>query len=426
MQQEIKEIEISKLNLWTENPRDPVDANKTDIEIIDRILEDSNNKWKIEKLIQKMGEYYDYSELPIVVKKKGKYIVYDGNRRVALLKILQDESKYVKYIGKLFRELEPKLLREQNSLPCNVCDEETAINSVYRKHSDNGSWGELERDYFLFNFKKEKKSLFVALDEQIGFIKDNKVLNKRFVKEEVLSEKNLKEIGIDFRHEKLYSKYSHDQLVEIFKIIQSAVEKGDISTRNNRGQLKTVINKVKLIDEILKNPKSNIFQEISITKKGVNRLIESKKTPTTKKKDILFGRILKLEEGPINDLYCTVDKIYKKAPDDENILLIVGMSLRLILDVAARIYYNKQGDIKNAEKEKPYKNFIKLFQENCKNVSIVNYLSITSDFLNKNFEFEALLGKYAHGNTEIRKQDVLGMSYVVSDILETYFKIEIK
>jgi len=165
-----------------------------------------------------------------------------------------------------------------------------------------------------------------------------------------------------------------------------------------------------------------LVEEISINKKQAEKFTNPRKTPATKKKEILFGRILELEEGPINDLYLAIDKIYKKGRDDENILLIVGMSLRLILDVAARVYYNKQGDITSAKEEKPYQSFIKLFQKECVNIKIVNYLSITSDFLNKNFEFEALLGKYAHGNTEIRKQDILGMSYVVADILEVYFK----
>lgn len=422
MKQEILHISIKNLHLWTENPRDAIDVKKTDEEIIDRIIQDSDNKWNIQKLVQKMGEYYDYSELPIVVKKDDKYVVYDGNRRVALLKILQDDKKYSKYVGQLFRELEPELLRKQITLPCNVCDENTAIKSIERKHIDNGSWGELERDYFLLNFKKEPKSIFVAINDQTGFIKGNKILNKRFVKEEVLNEKNLREIGIDFKKGKFYSKYSNEQLIKIFEAIQNALQKGDISTRNNRGKLKTVINKDKSIDEILKNPENNAFEEISINKKQAEKLTNLQKTPATKKKDILFGRILELEEGSVNDLYLAIDKIYRKGRDDENVLLIVGMSLRLILDIAARVYYNKQGDMTNAEKEKPYINFIKLFQKECQDKKVVNYLSLTSDFLNKNFEFEALLGKYAHGNTSVSKKDVLNMSHVTGDILETYFK----
>ncbi|MFA6897548.1 MAG: hypothetical protein WCQ96_04675 [Patescibacteria group bacterium] len=424
MKQEILHIPIKDLYLWTENPRDPIDTKKTDEEIINRIIQDSDNRWNIQKLVQKMGEYYDYSELPIVVKKNGKYVVYDGNRRVALLKIIQDDSKYSKYAGQLFRELEPESLRKQTTLPCNVCDENTAITSIERKHIDNGSWGELERDYFLLNFKKEPKSIFVAINDQTGFIKGNKILNKRFVKEEVLSEKNLGEIGIDFKKDKLYSKYSNEQLVKIFEVIQSALQKSAISTRNNRGKLKTVINKDKSIDEILKNPENNVSEEISINEKQAEKLTKIQKTPATKKEDLLFGRILELEEGSVNDLYLAIDKIYRKGRDDENVLLIVGMSLRLILDIAARVYYNKQGDMTNAEEENPYKNFIKLFQKEYADKETKGYLSVTSDYLNKNFNFEALLGNFAHGNVIVSKHDILNMSGVTGDILVTYFKIK--
>lgn len=422
MKQEILEIKIKDLHLWTENPRDPVDTSKTDDDIIDLIIKDGNNRWNIQKLVRKMGQYYDYSELPIVVLKDKKYLVYDGNRRIALLKILQDDKKYSKYIGQLFRELEPELLRKQTTLPCNVCDEQTAINSIERKHIDNGSWGELERDYFLLNFKKKSKSIFVATNDQTGIIKDNKILNKRFVKEEVLNEKNLKEIGVEFKDGSLFSKYSDDQLVKIFETIQNSLKRGEISTRNNRGKLKVVIEKNKSVNEILKNPEKINLEKVYINQKKSGELTKIQKTPSTKKNDILFGRVLQLEEGPVNDLYIAIDKIYKKGRDDENILLIIGMSMRLMLDVAARIYYNKQGDIKTAEKEKPYLNFIKCFQEQCNNKKIVNYLSITSDFLSKSFEFEALLGKYAHGNTEVSKQDVLKMSHVTADIIENFFK----
>ncbi len=422
MKQEILNIPIKKLHLWTENPRDPIDFKKTDEEIIDRITKDIDNRWRIQKLVQKMGEYYDYSELPIVVKKSGEYIVYDGNRRVALLKILQSDEKYQKYVGKLFKELEPELLRKQTFLPCNVCDENTAINSIERKHIDNGSWGELERDYFLSNFKNKKKSIFVAINEQTGFIEGNKNFNKRFVKEEVLNKENLKDIGIEFKNDELHSRYSNDQIIEIFKSIQNALETKEISTRNNRGELKTVINKNELIKKILNNPKNKKNKKISIPKKEQKKVASKlKKTPPTRKKDVLFGRILQLKRGPINDLYLAIDKIYKKGKDDENILIIVGMSMRLMLDVAARLYYRKEGDTKTAGIEKPYLNFIKHFQNNCNEKETVNYLSTTSDFLNKSFNFESLLGKYAHGNVQVSKQDVLKMSYVTADILEFYF-----
>ena len=38
--QEIKYIKVEHLNLWSENPRDPIDVNLSDFEIIERAIND--------------------------------------------------------------------------------------------------------------------------------------------------------------------------------------------------------------------------------------------------------------------------------------------------------------------------------------------------------------------------------------------------
>lgn len=87
MDQYIKEISIEELVLWTENPRDPIDRNAKDQDIVDKALDDKYSKWTLNKLAKEMGPYYDFSELPTVVYHQNKPIVYDGNRRVILGKI---------------------------------------------------------------------------------------------------------------------------------------------------------------------------------------------------------------------------------------------------------------------------------------------------------------------------------------------------
>jgi hypothetical protein len=67
MEQEVRLIDIKELVLWTENPRDPIDENAADQDIVDRALEDVLNKWSLGKLAKEMGDYYDFSELPTVV-----------------------------------------------------------------------------------------------------------------------------------------------------------------------------------------------------------------------------------------------------------------------------------------------------------------------------------------------------------------------
>ena len=141
MDQQIKEIKVKNLVLWTENPRDPIISTAKDQDVVDRAISDPYAKWELNKLAKEMGGYYDYSELPIVVFKEGKPIVYDGNRRVVLAKI---KLGYVKGEG-----LSVILPNVPELLPCNVCSEDIALKSIYRKHVQlRNTWQPLERDIF--------------------------------------------------------------------------------------------------------------------------------------------------------------------------------------------------------------------------------------------------------------------------------------
>ena len=82
--QKIEEIELKELKLWTENPRDPVNSNSSNQEIINKALFENDIDWELKKLSKSMGPYFDYSELPTVVYNKNVPIVFDGNRRIAL------------------------------------------------------------------------------------------------------------------------------------------------------------------------------------------------------------------------------------------------------------------------------------------------------------------------------------------------------
>ncbi|MEG0477698.1 MAG: hypothetical protein RR572_08555, partial [Raoultibacter sp.] len=95
MGQTVKEIQLSNLKLWTENPRDPIEANVSDAGIIRRAIENDSSNWNLDKMLSDLGNQYFYNDLPTVVEEaSGAYIVYDGNRRVALLKCVQDPALY--------------------------------------------------------------------------------------------------------------------------------------------------------------------------------------------------------------------------------------------------------------------------------------------------------------------------------------------
>ena len=53
--QEIKRLKLKDLVLWTENPRDPIDINAKDQDIVDRAIEDEKSKWLLHKLAKEIG-----------------------------------------------------------------------------------------------------------------------------------------------------------------------------------------------------------------------------------------------------------------------------------------------------------------------------------------------------------------------------------
>ena len=161
-QQKIEYIEINSLILWTENPRDPIEAGRgINSTIIEQALKEPNKVrkeqkvWDLMSLLKKMGKRYDQSELPTVVYKEGKPIVYDGNRRIILAKIKHEidladlEDDLVDPYRRALEEVDIP-----STLPCNVCREDIALEFIERKHADSGTWRPLERDWFMYRYRE--------------------------------------------------------------------------------------------------------------------------------------------------------------------------------------------------------------------------------------------------------------------------------
>jgi hypothetical protein len=426
--QNIEYIAVSELKLWTENPRDPIETESSDFDIISKAIRDDKKKWNLKDFTLKMGLHYDLSELPTVVVEKGKNIVYDGNRRVALLKYLQDKELYAKLGGGLFPNEEPIDLINLIQIPCNVCDKETALINIERKHINSGSWGTLERDYFLYLHRNKDKSVFIQLDEDTGIISDNKKMNQGFVKNEMLTAKNLEAIGFNIGFDNLIrSNYSKNETDILLNNIVELVENGIVKTRGNfRGQLKEPLihNRPELKNTLQKfntnKPKSRVSKEKK--EQPTTSLKQPRKTPVTKPKEKIFGRSLELQNGIINNTYRAIDTIFEFGKDDNSILSIVGMSLRFLLDVAAREYYAKVNPEK-LNSDSLYGDFIKVAKkEMILSQKRINYISLTNDWLDSKNSLDGVLAKFAHGSIPVAKDGILEKSYIVGDIVEHYFK----
>lgn len=332
MTQKISEIEIAELVLWTENPRDPIDPKATDQDIADKAWVDAHEKWNLLKLAKEMRTHYDLSELPTVVFHDDKPIVYDGNRRMILAKIKHDCVTLTEFDKSKLPEIPKKI-------PCNVCSKDIAVQNVFRKHGDSGSWSPLDRDLFIHKFLNEPKSTFLKLDEATGLISMNPHLNKVFVKNEIFTNEKLRELGFEFEDNDLKSKHSDSESLSILNDISSKVSSKVIDTRKNRGKVLEILEKTsrQLIANNTKKPllKVNLSSTTPIAQASKRQSARTKKIVPE-----LFDGILYLKAGQVSDLYRDIFDLYnfynqKKDQFSQFFPSLIRMSLRLLTEAAA-------------------------------------------------------------------------------------------
>lgn len=377
-EQQVQNIDIKDLVLWTENPRDPVDLTAKDQDIVDRALADKSLKWNLPKLAREMGNYFDQSEIPTVVYKGKKPIVYDGNRRVIIGKI---KMGVVNVKG-----MDPKSLPSfPQSIPCNVCIEKIGLNNVYRKHSDSGSWQPLERDIFLHKHMGQQKSAFLVLEEDTGIISTNPHLNQRFVKEEILTEDNLKLMGFHLDKGHIHSVHTNLEGHSILADISEKIQNKQISTRKNRGQVINILEpgSQQLID--INKDKNRHLSKIKFAKKDDDKEQRQAKR-TVKKEHEIFGGKLYLKMGTVGDLYRDIADLYefylqRKDTLSQSFAGLIRMSLRLLCETAAKDKKKKLEDyvkahFADAKKTLDQDTKTTLSTQNVNDVSILQLLQV--------------------------------------------------
>ena len=332
--QRIEKIPIGKLFLWSENPREPfADSQISNLAIVKHALEDEKKKWDLPALAEKMGTYYDYSELPIVVWREDRPTVYDGNRRVILGMLKTCFRRQIQSVGFGIPNF-------PDELPCCVCSHEVAVKSVWRKHAFNGSWDQLERDIFQCKFMHEKPSVFKMFDDATGgLIARTPKLNQGFVKKEVLTESNLKKVGITVSPTGMKSRHSAENTAKILNAIVSVVGDTLITRGENRGDLKKAIEPI--VGDVLDSDKNNPYAEVCpfLMTSGAPARKKGRRTARVQNEHLfeLFGGSLTLRAGAVNNLYrdiCSLDEYYCKNREklSPTFHALIRMSLRLLCE----------------------------------------------------------------------------------------------
>lgn len=406
--QEIINLKIEDLVLWTENPRDPISPDSNNQDVADKAFENVDNRWDLKKLISDMGDYYDYSELPIVVIEKGKPIVYDGNRRILLGKIqkglIEVPEEYELDISKI-----PEF---PDVLPCNVCSRDIALKSVCRKHSEIGTWDVLGRDIFMCKYMKEPKTPFLIVDEYTGLIRGNASMNKRFVKDEILTENVLERLGFKIVEEKLVSKLTEEGQRRVWEDLKEKISNKTFTTRKNR--YKIYENLDEATRKLIENRKDSPYKDVTPVTGNPYATSSTpfKRTKRTKKKDLpLFGEPLLLKSGNVNDLYRDISSLgeyylVNKEKLSNKFPALLRMSLRLIVETA--------GNDVNMTIEKYIDSF---FDEAKKLLSQDAKTSLSSNSVQKN-SIVQLLNIGAHNYTDSKSYDkAYAMSLIIAKML---------
>lgn len=331
--QKIQNIRVSDLVLWTENPRDPIDSKASDQDIVNMAINDKSGLWQLSRLASQMGDFYDFSEIPIVVYQDNKPVVYDGNRRVIIAKI----AKGLVTCDVTFKSI-PSVPDE---IPCNVCDRDTAIASVLRKHGNSGSWRPLERDMFILKYKGGEKSDFLIIDEATGVISSHDKMNQGFVKDEVFNHSNLNKLGLRINEGKLESQHSQEELTQLLEDLCIKVEQNFLSTRQSRGDVMAVLSDENKL--VLKMNKDNAFSSVisgSYTPVSPDPKSTRRTKRTKESLPKLFGKDLVLVGGDVNNLYRDICDLYAfyqmyKSHLTSSFTALIRMSLRLLCETAS-------------------------------------------------------------------------------------------
>lgn len=440
-----EKIPIKDLKLWDENARFPDKYfQKNEEDLINYFC--SKKDFKIVDLAKSIVKDFDLPQIEKIVIHNfgGENRVLEGNRRSTVYKLLCNPKIAPNdTLKNEFENLQKSIKIDENfRLDCLVTkDIEQGYRFIERKHltgNNEVQWGDNERAHHnsrrgRANQSEKLKVAVTSVIKELNIPEEMKdqvlgpgyVTNFWRILDNSMSPKilgfNIDDNGkiligsIDFK-EKLK--------VIIFNVLQKkdfSDNKIDSRSLNTNKEKEKYLKNIKpehyeiVRSEIEKNTTQNIFGENKINM-GMLR-----KTPVTKNSNILFGKTLSLRSGKVNDLYRAIVEIDEKSKNSESLLPILGMVFRLIIEVAARVHYEENGEGKKAKKDQVCEDFIKLAKKHISQAD-KNFVCLTSDWLTDKENFSILLDKYAHGIVTPTREDILKKSYIVADILDYYFR----
>lgn len=308
----VKKISINSIELYNENPRHERAKNESDA--LKKLIKMVGNQYMLNLIVDIIEKGLVESNLPIVVynENRKKYVVYEGNRRLASLKIINNPEILDNIDQKLKKQvilaLKKVKAKRYFNLNCYVTDENTALNYMEAIHSGENKgrglkpWSPREKQIFdkrkndklsveLIITEQTQKYLKIDITDKINYTTLNRLFNNKRVKSALgikeispkyFEKENIKKINYLVDEVVRESKKQNKALTRLFNKAEE-IEKFLIPLIENYG--KRNIKPGEMVDNkdssniiIEKNDEKTRFNDIKSTKES-NKNSENIKKP---------------------------------------------------------------------------------------------------------------------------------------------------
>ena len=365
----IKNLKISELSLWDQNPRFPNKYfKKSEQELIEYFY--NKKSFNIHKLLINIVNNFDLipCERLVVLIKDSKNIVLEGNRRLMVYKLLLNPNLSTdNNLRNEILKLKSKININKNyTIECIVVNDfEIGKQYIEQKHLNNNmeNWGEQERSNYKMrvhkanNSEKLKIEIEKIIREDVDLpeeIKDQ-VLGKGYVTNlwRILNSSPANDLfGFDFDNDTLSIKdedFKDKLKIIIFDIINKKTTKGQVM---NSRSLNTNEEKEQYLKSINKDDCSDINEQINsktTTNLFGDKSLNIKKNIRINPKSTLRNHLIPdrcriiISEVKINNIYRELRDDLLLDDTNKSVPNAIGVLFRVFLEVSIDYFYNQKG-----------------------------------------------------------------------------------
>lgn len=250
-----QKIKIDEIVNLFENPRHAIGNNE--IDTLKKLFEAVGTQFMLNlaKDIKEHGLLENQQIVVVYSERYKKYVVYEGNRRIAAIKLLMNPEKF-NFLSKVTIDKVKRIAKNAaliDTVDCYVTDEDEAFLIMERVHSgeDKGrgtkEWGAREKENFqvrrnnvknlsyLINFYVQKYCGGLDITTILPFTTIQRIFNNREIR---------KAIGLDITNEKTFTVDSMNLVVEVSKWIAKESDEQGVAVTRLFNKARTIEDKV--------------------------------------------------------------------------------------------------------------------------------------------------------------------------------------